>query len=561
MSSHSTSACSSHGSDMLRQELEDTFLRNEISAQRFHSILQKSKAAGIHGISKYTRKTVNKHLKRNMMRAVLKTRKAWCDIFWHPISIYDPATGKTEKVNHPFVLPHDWLIALSKGGQSTALQAAKPHLDEQHHLFAKQHIAAVCQELQTNPDDYVALGLHGDGVPFGTRNDSLEILSLNLPCYAPGGIQSRLRIPFTAVQKRNCSQSTISEILDVLSWSLKWLSIGVYPMMGPMSNSLPRKCQAMAGKPMPKALLTEIRADWAWLKSAYGFPQHNELAGICWLCRATPQNFTQITSDAEWRSQRLSPQEFHQLQLQKGVPASSLFSCPGVSAGLVRLDWLHICDSGVTADIFGNMLLVLSKYTIGSNIKSRVENLWNEMKTWYVSSKVTEQLDHLRLEHFQSSKQSPKLKAKAAAIRQLVGFFPPACDKLLPPSPENDRIKKLAGFLVRLYQCLQDFDPAQISVLGKAVLILYKELRDLALEKDANSLLWKMKPKVHLFAELTGYMVYVSGNPKYSWTYKDEDHGGYVKRLVSRRGGKNSSKSTCLALIQRFFSLNEMPVL
>eukprot|EP00972_Heterocapsa_arctica_P000940 130473-Heterocapsa_arctica.AAC.1 len=46
-------------------------------------------------------------------------------------------------------------------------------------------------------------------------------------------------------------------------------------------------------------LLVEVRGDWKQLKEVFRFPQFNEVAGICWLCTATPRNWRD--NKASWR--------------------------------------------------------------------------------------------------------------------------------------------------------------------------------------------------------------------------------------------------------------------
>ena len=41
-------------------------------------------------------------------------------------------------------------------------------------------------------------------------------------------------------------------------------------------------------------------------KELFRFPQHNEIAGICCLCNATPDSYKDFTSLARWRTNRLT---------------------------------------------------------------------------------------------------------------------------------------------------------------------------------------------------------------------------------------------------------------
>lgn len=549
--------------DDMRVELENTFLSNEISAKRFLSLVQKSKRAGVKGLSALNKHNLkSKSLKRDMMRKVLKSRPPWCQIYWSPISLYDPASGQNVQVLHPFILPHEMLTAVSNNSPDKSLAAARPgNLD--HHAHMQDHIKQVAHQLGEDWQDYIAIGLHGDGVPFGKSNDSLEVISLNLPCWQENGVQSKLRVPFSCVQRKHMDGQTMQDIFDILSWSLKWCAIGMYPKVDQHGNQFVGKRGEMAGSQLTfKGLLVEIRADWCFLKQAFGFPQHNENAGVCWLCCADPSNWHCVDEHAPWREARLTPSQFHQRQLEKNLVPSSIFSIPGASCALVKPDWLHICDIGVTADIAGNVFVAVIKHIPGRSIKDKVGQLWEDLKGWYkLHPDITEKLDQLKYECFVQNKKPPKLKGKASAIRQLVGFLPYICRKRFGGTPLENAVQNLTDRLAQLYFHLHHFDASRVATLGREVAVLYKSIREHSLQMSPTTLAWKLKPKVHLFQELTEYVCPMAGNPKYAWTYKDEDFGGYLVRMSSKRGGKNSSKSSALAVIQRFFARNRLPSL
>ena len=58
---------------------------------------------------------------------------------------------------------------------------------------------------------------------------------------------------------------------------------------------------------------------------------------------------------------------------------------------------------------------------------------------------------------------------------------------------------------------------------------LYSELSTSAYNLGLR--MWKFPPKIHLFAHLVEYMVLYQGNPKYYWTYQDEDLVGAMLEL------------------------------
>ena len=70
--------------------------------------------------------------------------------------------------------------------------------------------------------------------------------------------------------------------------------------------------------------------------------------------------------------------------------------------------------------------------------------------------------------------------------------------------------------------------------------------------------LWRLKPKLHLFAELTQMS---HSCPSLFWTYRDEDFGGFVAGLSRRLGGSNNTAATSFNLLSRFRAKHQLPLL
>ena len=59
---------------------------------------------------------------------------------------------------------------------------------------------------------------------------------------------------------------------------------------------------------------------------------------------------------------------------------------------------------------------------------------------------------------------------------------------------------------------------------------------------------WRVKPKLHMLLELCSE----GSRPSTFWTYRDEDFGGSVSRMVRRRGGLLSVRAFSKSLIDKF---------
>ena len=131
---------------------------------------------------------------------------------------------------------------------------------------------------------------------------------------------------------------------------------------------------------------------------------------------------------------------------------------------------------------------------------------------------------------------SPKLRAKAAEARSLVNFAVQLCQEAFPPEAATSQeacVKQAALRLQRCYACLQDDS--------------YDQDRILAACSQFCSLanLWLIKPKHHGAME-------VCLQEGLTWTYRDEDMGGYLASLAKLKGGSRNPRSVATSVLQRW---------
>ena len=62
---------------------------------------------------------------------------------------------------------------------------------------------------------------------------------------------------------------------------------------------------------------------------------------------------------------------------------------------------------------------------------------------------------------------------------------------------------------------------------------------------------WRVKPKLHLFADLTQGTIKTSGAPQLFWTYLDEGWNAWLAQTARPRGGHNVPSTLALKLLQR----------
>jgi hypothetical protein len=533
------------------------FLSGELAANSSMDMMSKAQKAGAQGCENLTKAGKSGKLKKNIardLRRTLRKKSHWPKFYWAKIPVWNAKSEKNEYKWHPFLLPHEWLSKFHAFGLT-----ARSMPDEALHSGILEHIRQTCLELGIDPEDVIPLGFHCDGVPFGSRvftDDSLELFSLNFPCAVKDG----LRVPFTALQRKHLvKHETYNAVMDVLTWSLKCLALGVFPQCRhDGSEWLPSdSTRSKMGLVSPvKALLVEIRADWDALKQVFQFPQHNEIAGICWKCTATPATFRDCSSRASWRTERITPQQFHFGLLNCGYSPCPLFSAPGVSSKIVVVDWLHACDLGIGADIQGNVLNELLAFMPGSNVSTRVSALWQEIQQEYKVQGTKNKLETFTVLSFLQPTKSPKLRGKAANIRGLVPVLDCIVQRhMVHGTVHQQTVAQVMGLLAKCYTCLDAFDAEVLDSSAKklGLLVVALETEESAGQQRKH---WTVKPKLHLFMELATFLCKERGNPRFFWVYADETNGGIMRCIGTRRGGKNSSSATAFNMLTKWCCTN-----
>ena len=207
------------------------------------------------------------------------------------------------------------------------------------------------------------------------------------------------------------------------------------------------------------------------------------------------------------------------------------------------IDVLHTVDLGIAAHIIANVLWVFAvvrNVFKGGNQEDRVRKLFAHMQKWYKVTKAKSKLQgKLTVERIRTQGGWPKLKAKAAATRHLASYALHIVQTFGSMSVDEDRkILGVCQLLCSFYSIMdsesQFLSPAaktELPKLGARLVGLYSSL---ATEAKRNNLkLWKLQPKLHLFLHLCEWQAISQGNPRYYWTYSDEDLAGKMAEVAS----------------------------
>ncbi|CAE7276805.1 unnamed protein product [Symbiodinium sp. CCMP2456] len=508
----------------LKANIGDLFLANQTSGQRAQELFEDANAAGLtqakelcKGLgSDYAVKLIQSpNAARDLSRRLLK-RCLWPHVYFASIPVLDLKKQTETTIDLPFLLPHDHACKKDLLQRSGMCEASLAHLLKMEQEF--------------------------DASGLGEANKGL-------------------RLPITVIPKHFCIKfRTFDCILGVVAWSMQQACMGIMPRRRHDGSEWSQDSDAArarwGGSSIGlRSFLLEVRGDWAMRKDIFAFPGWKENTGICHVCRCNTETMDQFDAEAEWKVQ--PPLEHWELMdriMFRGMHISQVFGCPGLTAKQILFDWLHNFDQGITADFLGNVfyhLISQEGYLPGTSRPQKIKELYKKLRQYYSSDgnmSTDSRLNTLTETMIRkTSTSSPKLRAKAAEARALVPFVLQLCQEAFPPNACTEKEACIREAAVRLQDCyamLQNDRYNQEALVASCTqfCLLVKALR------DPEACFWKIKPKHHGALEVC----LQQGSPSLTWTYRDEDMGGYLASLARLKGGSHNPRSVAFSVLQRW---------
>ena len=252
---------------------------------------------------------------------------------------------------------------------------------------------------------------------------------------------------------------------------------------------------------------------------------------------------------AAWRSHPKSHGDNLLDIRNRGKQLSALLQLPYFSIPVCcRMDWLHVADQGVAADLAGNLFWYVQRLEPGRNLQTRVAAMNIRLQKFYDDNHVADRIDLLHVNRFWESR---KLRCSAACMRAMVPFLVQLADHFLSDADAVELALKLC--CRALHQCYLSLDErsflhadvahAQSIIFASNWVALHRYWHD----SDKNA--FKLKPKLHLFLHICSD----GSRPRRYWAYRDEDYGGSVARRGRRRGGVLSVSALSRRVLDRFW--------
>ena len=408
----------------------------------------------------------------------------------------------------------------------------------------------------------MSCSLWGDGVPYSwDRRKSMDTWTLSLPGLSNKAYRD-IRIPLIVLPHDFTVRETQDDVLKVLAWSFQMLSTGQYPSSRAdgqpwgLEDTWRKK---KAGQPLTKAFLLEVQGDWKQLSSCFDVPYWSGRADspICWRCKATKSSLWEQKGPASpWlqKEQRLSHFECLARISESGGSFSPMWSIPFLKMDALRIDWLHVCDQGISPVFLGGLFhLLLADKALGHNAEERCAALWARVQTFYTRSGTVDKLHNLVVTMIKPKKGSIQLHGSAAQIRALIPFGVEVVDAWTQEVLDMERLGAKAAMrsLATCYSFLSKEQPAQGTLLQHA-LAFQANLQGLhAISKER----WQLRPKLHMFLELAAE----GANPSSSWNYREESVGGSVSRQAHVKGGMTNPLGMSRSALTKFCSKESLP--
>ena len=229
----------------------------------------------------------------------------------------------------------------------------------------------------------------------------------------------------------------------------------------------------------------------------------------------------------------------------KNFALCGLLSWPeNIPSELCLLDWLHAVDKGIGADIAGKILVELAPCYEARSCREQTALLWQEIQKLYNVEYGPQTLSPNAL-----SKENQK-KGAVATLKSQQQWSDIWSQYYRFSQKIFLHVRKLAKFLAKPWH---GRDP---EACAKSCWPVHG-LREWSLRLDPESKAWHFMPKLHLFQDICDS----AHKPKDYWCYQDETTGGFLAKLLKRRGGKNNPRNNAANCLLRWQSLTRFPAL
>lgn len=494
-------------------------------------------------------------MERDLHRMVRTSSDLQLSTFWLTLPVR--TKHGTRNVSWPVLAPHEHFAALGMAGRLEFLTGAGAAggPSEFWRMAARESWAAshpVYQDVARLPYS-VPIRIYGDE---GTGLKKKSVLVLNWQSTLFHGCSLDSRHLVTVLPRKTQGPETMDVLMDFLTWSLNHLFEGTWPNGVGKPGELRH---VMQGRPLfgPwRGAFAGLKGDWKFLKELLKSKRSYNSSFVCFKCFACnhqePLAFTDVREAATWRY-TVERQE-HYLANTPEDQRSPLVRLRGFDVALILPDLLHVCYLGVGRDVCGSALEVMAQQEAwGPGAPNECLQLaLNLHKTWLSANRLgTCSLDDLTLQKLHSGDRTfPEFPGKGIDVKLMLPWL----------AMEASRWASLRGDLEKLLATTVWALVAFLAVLDAGGMFLTPEEQERAYQLgsrfmegwvtlgkqalDNKLLLYKQRPKTHLFHHLVIGCREDSANCRYWGCWDDEDYVGRLSRVTRKTHPRTLATST-----------------
>ncbi|CAE7042233.1 unnamed protein product, partial [Symbiodinium sp. CCMP2592] len=257
----------------LARRLGNLFLTNAVPAAEAGRLFRDAEASGSAHMDRLatlgSRRADDLARHRDVLRKMNRNRH-WPGQYIVQAPLWNHKEQKEEQGDIVMWLPHEILYCLDAKARNPSNLRKLEVLQEQE----RQFLDVAASSLQVGSEDLMLVGIWGDGTPLNRdRSQVAEVLSMNiLSCET----RSDTRFPLCILQKHlMVKNQTWNLILEVISWSFRFAAAGVFPRCRHDGSPWHASDGYRAGKQgsaCPRAVLGQVRGDWAFFKQVLYLP-------------------------------------------------------------------------------------------------------------------------------------------------------------------------------------------------------------------------------------------------------------------------------------------------
>lgn len=253
----------------------------------------------------------------------------------------------------------------------------------------------------------IPIALHGDGVPVAgvgkSWSKSMDGYSwASLLC--TGSVAKHFFLIYALFPKLVVplpNKNALDEFFKVLSWSLYWMFLGVWPKRDHTGERYPPDSELgkRAGTPLAGGyygVLWCLRGDLEHMCKVYGFPFWNTASpcGLC-ACNRSDAPWTDATANARWRSSVWDNDTWRTAGLSRHV----LFDLPGAGVLLFIPDVMHTLHLGVYQYYMGSVLEMLTLFMLPGSAQDNMDIVWGMVLKFYKDLGPRDRTRHAYLQY------------------------------------------------------------------------------------------------------------------------------------------------------------------